>query len=164
MIQLFLTGGTIDKHYRQDNGELDFAETNLHDMLALGRNQSAITIEQLMLKDSLDMDKFDRAHIADSCSRCIANKILITHGTDTMVETAQFIATMHPQLLTEKTIVLFGAMIPYSVNNSDAMFNLGFAIGALNMQTPGIYIAMNGLVFPYDAVQKNREKMIFEAI
>lgn len=164
MIQLFLTGGTIDKHYRQDNGDLDFADTHLHDMLALGRNQSAITTEQLMLKDSLDMDEADRARIADSCLNCSADKILITHGTDTMVKTAQFVATTHPQLRTHKTIILLGAMVPYSVNNSDAMFNLGFALGALNTQKNGIYIAMNGLLFPYDAVQKNHGKMIFEAI
>ena len=116
-----------------------------------------------MLKDSLDMIEADRQMIADACESSPTDKILITHGTDTMVETAHHIANKKPLLLKQKVIVLMGAMVPHVVHDSDASFNLGFALGAVSTLNTGIYIAMSGQVFLWDKVRKNKDKMIFEA-
>ena len=159
-IKLLLTGGTIDKHYNESNGELDFTETHIPELLALGRNQSEIEIEQLMLKDSLDMDDTDRQIILKACEKTTQNQILLTHGTDTMVETAMMLA--EPKL--DKTVVLLGAMVPFVFKHSDAMFNLGFALAAVQTLSQGVYIAMNGQIFEWDCVRKNRELGVFERI
>ena len=159
-IKLLLTGGTIDKSYNESNGELNFVETHIPEILALGRNQSTLEIESLMMKDSLEMNDADRDIITNACIKSNQTKILITHGTDTLVETAKVIAAQNLQ----KTIVLVGAMVPFVFKHSDAMFNVGFALGVLQVLPQGVYVAMNGKVFNWDDVQKNKEKGLFEKI
>lgn len=162
MIQIFLTGGTIDKYYNQSNGAMEFNETHIPQILEQGRNRAKTSIEQLLFKDSLDMTAQDRALVADACANSDATKIVITHGTDTMVETAQQIARDKPEVLEGKTIVLVGAMIPYEIRYSDASFNMAFALGAVSALSAGIYIAMNGEIFDYANVRKNRDELMFE--
>jgi len=158
-IKLILTGGTIDKHYNESNGELDFTETHIPELLALGRNRSDIEIEQLMLLDSLEITDKDRQKILQSCKASPQDKILITHGTDTIVETATLLGCAK----LNKTIVLVGAMIPFVFKHSDAVFNMGFALGAVQCLPQGVYVAMNGKIFNWDAVTKNRDLGAFEA-
>ena len=158
-IKLLLTGGTIDKHYNESNGELDFVGTHIPELLELGRNCSDVSLQQVMLKDSLQMDDADRQAILEACTQASDDKILITHGTDTMVETAAVLGANR----LDKTIVLVGAMVPYVFKHSDAMFNIGFALAAVQTLSKGVYIAMNGQVFDYQQVLKNKEKGVFEA-
>ena len=158
-IKLLLTGGTIDKHYNESNGELDFTETHMPELLKLGRNRADIEIEQALFKDSLEMTDADRQIILDACRKSQQDKILITHGTDTIVETATVLGNEK----LDKTIVLVGAMIPFVFKHSDAVFNMGFALSAVQCLPQGVYVAMNGKVFNWDAVIKNREAGIFEA-
>ncbi len=155
-----LTGGTIDKHYNESNGELDFTETHMPELLALGRNRADIELEQVMLLDSLEMTDENRQTILKACKNTSQDKILITHGTDTIVKTASVLA----EVKLEKTIVLLGAMIPFVFKHSDATFNMGFALGAVQCLPQGVYVAMNGKVFNWNAVRKNREQGIFEAL
>jgi L-asparaginase len=155
MIQIFLTGGTIDKHYIQSNGSMAFENSHIADILEQGRNKSDVIIDKLMFKDSLEMTDDDRETIAAHCESTERDKILITHGTDTMVATAKHIATSRPDVLTTKTIVLVGAMIPHEISYSDGTFNMGFAMGVVSTLAAGIYIAMNGRVFNWDDVAKN---------
>lgn len=159
-IKLLLTGGTIDKHYNQSNGELHFVDSHIADILTLGRNKSDIEIEKVLLKDSLDFLDEDRKNIINACKNASQNHILITHGTDTMVQTATELAN----LKLDKTIVLTGAMIPYVFKDTDAVFNLGFALAASQIKPSGVYVAMNGQVFDWDKVEKNRAIGVFEAI
>lgn len=161
MIQILLTGGTIDKHYNPSNGGMEFKDSHIEQILEQGRITSNYSIEQLMFKDSLRMIEADRQLVANACKNLKSDKILITHGTDTMVETAQHIANKQPQLLTKKTIVLVGAMIPHEIRYSDAMFNIGFALGAVNALENGIYIAMNGEIFAWNNVCKNKQTLAF---
>jgi len=156
-IKLILTGGTIDKHYNELNGELGFQDTHIEQMLKQARNQAAVNIQQVMLKDSLEMTDQDRQIILEACLNSQEQQIIITHGTDTMVETAQVLASQ----CKDKTIVLLGAMIPYELKNSDALFNLGGAFIAVQTLQNGIYITMNGMVFDWDKVRKNRNIGIF---
>ncbi len=158
-IKILLTGGTIDKHYNESNGELDFTETHIPQLLNLGRNRTEIEIEQALFKDSLEMTDADRQIILEACRKSPQDKILITHGTDTIVETA----TVLGNEALDKTIVLVGAMIPFVFKHTDAVFNIGFGLGAVQCLPQGIYVAMNGKVFNWDAVVKNREEGIFEA-
>jgi len=157
-IKIILTGGTIDKHYNESNGELDFVDTHIPEILKIGCNRADVIIEQVLLKDSLDMGDADRQQILQSCIASSENKILITHGTDTIVETAKVLGKKK----LNKTIVLVGAMIPFVFKHSDAVFNIGFALGALQTLPSGVFVAMNGKVFEADAVVKNKEKGIFE--
>jgi L-asparaginase len=150
-LKILLTGGTIDKSYNESNGELTFEESYLSEMLALGRNKTTTSIEQLMLKDSLQMDEDDRQLILKACENSLEQHILITHGTDTMVQTAQILG----EAKLNKSLVLVGAMVPFVFKHSDALFNLGFALGALQTLPVGVYIAMNGTVFSWDNVVKN---------
>jgi L-asparaginase len=152
-MKVLITGGTLDKQYNPLNGELVFNQSSVADMLAQSRNTVEIDLETLMLKDSLEMSDDDRQHIVQACNECADNHIIITHGTDTMVESAQVIAA---QLIATKTIVLLGAMIPYQFKGSDALFNLGCAMTAVQILPAGVYITMNGRVFDYREVQKNR--------
>ncbi len=152
-IRLLITGGTIDKQYNELNGELIFTQSGIEDMLAQGRAKLDIAYETVMLKDSLDMDDSDRQHILKSCLSCDESQIVITHGTDTMVETSQVLAAK----IKDKTIVLLGAIMPYQLKNSDALFNLGCAIAAVQTLKNGVYITMNGRVFNYDEVIKNKK-------
>ncbi len=158
-IKLLITGGTIDKQYNELNGELIFTQSSVEDMLAQGRAKLDIAYETVMLKDSLDMDDNDRQRILTSCLTCDESKIVITHGTDTMVETSQVLAAE----IKDKTIVLLGAMIPYQFKKSDALFNLGCAIAAVQTLDCGIYITMNGKVSKYDEVFKNKEAGEFQS-
>ncbi len=152
-IKVLITGGTIDKQYNELNGELIFTQSSVEDMLAQGGAKLDISVETVMLKDSLDMDDNDRQKILTSCLACEESQIVITHGTDTMVETSQVLAAG----IKDKTIVLLGAMVPYQFKNSDALFNIGCAMAAVQTLVNGVYITMNGKIFNYDEVIKNRE-------
>jgi L-asparaginase len=158
-IQVFITGGTFDKEYNELNGSLYFKETHLHEMLDLGRSRLDLSIETLMMKDSLDFVEADRAMIAVACNNTKSNKILITHGTDTMTLTAEYLMSR----CKEKTIVLTGAMVPYKFGSSDGLFNLGSALAFAQILTPGVYIVMNGKVFEAGKVKKNTDKGEFES-
>ena len=158
-IRLLITGGTIDKQYNELDGELIFSESGVEDMLVQGRAKLDIAYETVMLKDSLDMDDNDRQQILESCLACDESQIVITHGTDTMVETSQVLAAE----IKDKTIVLLGAMVPYQFKNSDALFNLGCAIAAVQTLGNGVYITMNGRIFNYDEVIKNKELGLFQS-
>ena len=159
-IKIFATGGTFDKEYNEITGELYFKETNLFKLLHLGRSRIEVQIETLMMLDSLQMIDSDRNHILDRCKNEKASKIIITHGTDTMVETAQLLASY----IKDKIIILTGAMIPIKFGSSDGLFNLGSALSFAQVLNPGIYITMNGQYFYWDNVRKNKELGIFERI
>ncbi len=159
-IRVFATGGTFDKEYDELRGTLDFDETHLPEMLRLGRCHLAVSLRTLMMVDSLDMTDEDRATIVDHCRRCEEKQIVITHGTDTMVETARALAQGVPG----KTLVLTGAMVPYAFGSSDGLFNLGSALSFVQVLPPGVYVAMNGRCFTWDNVRKNREAGIFEPL
>ena len=160
MIRIFVTGGTFDKNYDEIHGRLTFGDTHLPEMLRLGRCRLDVSIRTLMMIDSLDMTDADRELIVRHCAQSDESRIVITHGTDTMVETAAALA----RGVTGKTVVLTGAMIPYAFGSSDGLFNLGSAVSFAQVLPPGIYIAMNGQHFAWDRVRKNRETGVFEAI
>jgi len=163
MIQIFVTGGTFDKEYNLLNGELYFKDTHLRDMMVVGRSNIPFDVKTLMMVDSLEMTDEDREIIAHNCHRSKYDDIIITHGTDRMVETAAYLA--QKEQLGEKTIVLFGAMIPYAFgSSSDGFFNLGAAIAFAQVLTPGVYIAMNGRCFNWNKVKKNTKTGFFEEI
>jgi L-asparaginase len=159
-IRILLTGGTFDKLYSVDEGELTFEDSHIEEMLDRANATADIVIDELMLKDSLDIDENEREQILEACEACEEESILITHGTDTMVETAELLG----EAGLDKTIVLVGAMIPYSVRDSDAFFNLGFALAAVQLAPGGVYIAMNGELFDWDNVRKNYEEGCFESL
>ena len=159
MICIFVTGGTFDKTYDEITGRLTFGETHLPEMLRLGRSRVDVTIRTLMMVDSLDMTDRDRHTIVDNCITCDRPRIVITHGTDTMVETAAALA----RGTSGKTIVLTGAMIPYAFGSSDGLFNLGSALSFAEVLPAGVYIAMNGQYFPWVKVKKNHLTGVFEA-
>jgi len=159
-IRIFITGGTFDKEYNELTGQLYFKDTHLHEMLILGRSRVEVDIRTLMMIDSLDMTDDDRLLIAKHCQKAAEDRIVITHGTDTMAETAGIIA----QNVSGKTIVLTGAMIPYKFGSSDGLFNLGSALAFVQTLAPGVYIAMNGRYFNWDNVRKNKKSGEFEEI
>ena len=160
MLRVFVTGGTFDKTYDEIRGRLTFGDTHLPEMLRLGRSRVDVSIRTLMMIDSLDMTEADRELIVRNCQQCDEDRIVITHGTDTMVETAGAIADD----VEGKTIVLTGAMVPYAFGSSDGLFNLGSALSFVQSLPPGVYIAMNGRSFPWDDVRKNREAGVFERL
>lgn len=160
-IQLLITGGTLDKDYDALTGQLVFDETHLTQMLTQANLTVDVQTQVLMLKDSLEMQADDRDIVLQACLASPNPKILITHGTDTMALTAQHIAQNLPDNH-QKTIVLTGAMRPYALGHSDALFNLGSAIMALNLTRPGVFIAMNGQLFDARNVTKNTQLGIFE--
>jgi L-asparaginase len=159
LIRIFVTGGTFDKEYNELTGSLFFRDTHLPEMLRLGRSRIDVAITTLMMIDSLEMTAADRARIVHECATAGETRILVTHGTDTMVETAAALAAASGS----KTIVLTGAMIPYAFGSSDGLFNLGSALSFVQALPPGVYIAMNGRCFNWDRVRKNRESGTFEA-
>ena len=159
-IRIFVTGGTFDKEYNELNGELYFKDTHLYEMLRLGRSRLELEITTLMMMDSLDMNEQDRHTIARACQEVPENRILITHGTDTMPETAALLAG----LIRDKTIVLTGAMVPYKFGSSDGLFNLGSALAFVQTLPPGVYVAMNGKIFEAENVRKNKTRGEFETI
>ncbi|HEX5106788.1 MAG TPA: asparaginase domain-containing protein [Vicinamibacterales bacterium] len=160
MIRIFVTGGTFDKTYDEIRGRLSFADTHLPEMLQLGRSRVAVSIRTLMMVDSLDMTDADREVIVSNCRQCDESRIVVTHGTDTMVETAAALA----RSVGGKTIVLTGAMIPYAFGSSDGLFNLGSALSFAQALPSGVYIAMNGQSFAWDQVRKNPATGVFEAL
>ena len=162
MIRIVVTGGTFDKQYDELKGALSFSATHLPEKLRLGRSRVGVTVDSLMMIDSLDMTPADRARIVERCREAAEPRIVITHGTDTMVETASALATATPSLA-NKTIVLTGAMVPYAFGSSDGLFNLGSALSFVQTLPAGVYIAMNGRHFRWDQVQKNRATGVFEA-
>lgn len=159
-INIFLTGGTFDKEYNEIEGRLFFKDTHLPEMLRLGRNKVSVHTETLMMIDSLEMTDADRSIIVESIQKSKEDRIIITHGTDTMVQTAQFIANH----ITNKTIVLVGAMIPYKFGSSDGLFNLGAALAFCQTLTSGVYIAMNGRYYHHDNCRKNKQTGFFEEL
>jgi L-asparaginase len=161
-IYLFVTGGTFDKEYNMITGELYFKDTHVNEMLQRGRCTTNVTVRTLMMVDSLEMTDSDRALIIHNCKKVDSNRIILTHGTDRMVYTAKALAE---QNIEGKTIVLTGAMIPYKFgNSSDGFFNLGFAIALVQSLKPGVYIAMNGRIFQWDNVVKNKTTGFFEKL
>jgi L-asparaginase len=158
-LRIFITGGTFDKEYDELTGLLFFQQTHLPEMLRLGRCLLPVETETLFMIDSLDMTGDQRLEIAEACRRAAETRLVITHGTDTMAETAATLA----QANTGKTIVLTGAMVPYKFGSSDGLFNLGSALAFVQLLPPGVYIAMNGRCFAWDRVRKDRERGIFVA-
>ncbi len=159
-IRIFATGGTFDKEYNELTGELFFKDTHLYEMLEKGRSKLKISVRTLMLIDSLEITEMDRDVILRSCMRSSKDKIIITHGTDTMIQTAQL---LH-QNVKDKTVVLTGALIPYAFGTSDGFFNLGNSLAFVQVLPPGVYIVMNGRYFRPDNVKKNYDTGFFETL
>ncbi len=159
-ILILVTGGTFDKEYNELTGELFFKDTHLQEMLLLGRNLAPVRSHTLMMADSLQLTDADRQVIVDYCLTATEQQIIVTHGTDTMVETAIKLS----QQITGKTIVLTGAMIPYKFGSSDGLFNLGSALAFVQTLPTGVYIAMNGCYFEANNVRKNKQDGIFEKL
>ncbi len=159
-IRIFITGGTFDKEYNELSGELFFKDSHLPEMLQLGRSRVDVQVRSLMLVDSLTLTEADRELIRQQCEQAAEERILITHGTDTMEETARFLG----QAEISKTIVITGAMIPYKFGSSDGLFNLGSALAFAQCLPHGVYVAMNGRYFPWDNVRKNRARGEFEQV
>jgi L-asparaginase len=157
-IRIFITGGTFDKEYNELDGKLFFKDTHLPEMLKLGRCKVPVEIRTLMLVDSLEMTDADRQIIIEQCRKCKEDRIVITHGTDTMEETANALG----QAGLEKTIVLTGAMVPYKFGSSDGLFNLGSALAFAQTLSRGVYVVMNGRFFIWNNVKKNRKTGEFE--
>jgi L-asparaginase len=159
-IRVFVTGGTFDKEYDEIRGVLSFGDTHLPEMLRRGRCALDLDVRTLMMVDSLEMTDADRESIARNCQRAAEGRIVITHGTDTMVDTARVLA----EQVTDKTLVLTGAMVPYAFGSSDGLFNLGSALSFAQVLPPGVYIAMNGRCFAWNDVRKNRKTGTFEPV
>lgn len=160
MVRVLVTGGTFDKTYDEINGRLSFGTTHVPEMLRLGRSRVDLAVETLMMIDSLDMTDADRARIVTRCAECPERHIVVTHGTDTIVETARALAGS----VGDKTVVLTGAMIPYAFGSSDGLFNLGSALSFAQVLPPGVYLAMNGQCFPWDRVRKDKQTGVFESL
>jgi L-asparaginase len=159
-IRVLVTGGTFDKEYDELGGRLFFKDTHLPEMLRLARCRIPVQVETLMMIDSLDMTEADRARVVERCRGSAEDRLVVTHGTDTMVETARALQAAG----LGKTVVLTGAMVPYAFGSSDGLFNLGSALSFAQVLPPGIYLAMNGRVFPGDKVRKNREDGVFQEL
>ena len=159
-IRIYITGGTFDKEYNELNGELYFKDSHLPEMLELGRNLAPVEVRTLMMVDSLEMTDDDRNLIAEHCSKSPEDKIIITHGTDTMAETAKVLTGKNMA----KTIVLTGAMIPYKFGSSDGLFNLGSALAFVQTLPHGVYVVMNGKCFNGTNVRKNKQTGVFEEL
>ena len=160
-IRILVTGGTFDKKYDELTGRLFFRDTHVPEMLRLGRCRLDVTVETVMMMDSLDLDDEGRRAIVEQARRSEETAILVTHGTDTIVQTARALAQAS---LANKTIVLTGAMVPYAFGSSDGLFNLGSALSFAQILPPGVYIAMNGQHFPWNAVRKNTTTGSFEQV
>jgi L-asparaginase len=160
-IRILVTGGTFDKEYDELSGRLFFLDTHLPEMLRRGRCRLEVIIDTVMMIDSLDLDDAGRAAIVERARSCPERAIVITHGTDTMVQTGRALAEA---ALADKTVVLTGAMVPYAFGSSDGLFNLGSALSFVQVLPPGVYVAMNGQQFPWNSVRKNTTTGVFEAI
>ena len=162
MIKIFITGGTFDKSYDHINGKLFFEKTHLPEMIKRSKCNLDIQVKTILMKDSLDLSNEDVSKIVNTCKKETSNKIIITHGTDTMTNTAKLIAE---QNLSNKTVILTGAMIPYAFgSSSDGFFNLGCALSFVQTLKPGVYITMQGEYFDWNKVKKNSKKGVFERI
>lgn len=161
MIRILVTGGTFDKEYDEVRGRLFFKDTHVQEMLDKGRSRVPVSVRTLMMIDSLDMTDGDRAVVVEQCRQSEFDRIVVTHGTDTMVETAAAVAAAQ---LTGKTVVFTGAMIPYAFGSSDGLFNLGSALSFAQVLPPGVYVAMNGQHFRWNEVRKNRDTATFERV
>ena len=159
-VRIFVTGGTFDKEYNELTGQLYFKDSHLPEMLELGRCLVSVDIRSLMMIDSLEMTDMDRDLIARHCEEAEEAHIIITHGTDTMAQTAQI---LHEKIK-GKTVVLTGAMIPYKFGSSDGLFNLGSALAFVQTLPPGVYVAMNGRYFHAQNVRKNKQSGVFEEV
>jgi L-asparaginase len=157
-VRVFVTGGTFDKEYDELTGTLHFENTHLPEMLRRGRCMLDVQTEVLMMIDSLEMKEAHRARIVQACRDASESRLVITHGTDTMVDTARVLSGAS----LGKTVVLTGAMVPYAFGSSDGLFNLGSALSFVQTLPPGVYIAMNGRYFTADNVTKNRNVGVFE--
>lgn len=160
-IRILVTGGTFDKEYDELTGRLFFKDTHVPEMLERGRCRLDVVVDTIMMIDSLELDDHGRAGIVRRCRESPEACIVITHGTDTMVDTARALAEAR---LDTKTIVLTGAMVPYAFGSSDGLFNLGSALSFVQVLPPGVYLAMNGRHFPWNRVRKNRDAGVFEAL
>ncbi len=158
-VRIFITGGTFDKEYNELNGSLFFKDTHLNEMLSLGRCRLDVEVRTLMMVDSLEMTDADRNIVLENCLKCEQDRIVVTHGTDTMEITARLLG----EEIKDKTVVLTGAMIPYKFGSSDGLFNLGSALAFAQCLSTGVYVAMNGRYFRYDEVVKNRAAGLFES-
>ena len=161
-IRILVTGGTFDKEYDELTGALFFSDTHLPEMLRLGRSKLELVVQTVCMMDSLEMDADHRAQILEACRNSPEGRILVTHGTDTMVETAAVLA--QGLAISDKTVVLTGAMVPFAFGSSDGLFNLGSALSFAQVLPPGVYLAMNGRCFPWHNVRKNKAEGVFEEI
>jgi L-asparaginase len=159
-IRIFITGGTFDKEYNEITGELFFKDTHMTELLRMGRCKLDVQIRTLMMIDSLDMTETDRNLIAENCIKASEDKIVITHGTDTIANTARVLA----EKVKNKTVVLTGAMIPIKFGSSDGLFNLGSALAFVQTLPHGAYVSMNGRYFSWDNVRKNKQTGAFEEL
>jgi L-asparaginase len=159
-VRILVTGGTFDKSYDEIQGQLVFRQSNVAEMLKLGRCSVPVQVTTLMMVDSLHMTDSDRQVILNYCRNCAENKIIITHGTDTMEITARSLG----EAQFSKTIVLTGAMIPYTFGSSDGFFNLGSALAFVQSLQPDVYVAMNGRCFHWQNVTKNKSTGVFEEL
>ena len=159
-IRLLVTGGTFDKEYDELTGTLFFKDTHVQEMLRLGRCRVDVKVRTVMMVDSLEMSDDDRQLILEHCRKAAEDRIVVTHGTDTMADTARVLGSA----LTGKTVVLTGAMVPYAFGSSDGLFNLGSAISFAQCLPPGVYVAMNGRCLPWNDVRKNRQLGVFEPL
>ena len=158
MIKLFVTGGTFDKEYNELNGELFFKNTQVAEMLSLGRCMVPVSVRTLMMVDSLEMDDQDRQLILNQVEKCKEDRIVITHGTDSMEITANLLGSK----IKNKTVILTGAMIPYKFGSSDGLFNLGSAVAFAQCLPHGVYVAMNGKYYSHDNVRKNEASVFLK--
>ncbi|MFA6030481.1 MAG: asparaginase domain-containing protein [Elusimicrobiota bacterium] len=159
-LRVIVTGGTFDKEYNELDGSLFFRTSHLGEMLKLGRCRIPVKVQTLLMIDSLEMTARHRRKVLDAVQKCPEKRIVVTHGTDTMAETAAVLG----KSVQGKTVVLTGAMVPYKFGSSDGMFNLGSALSFAQSLPAGVYVAMNGRFFPWDDVRKNRKKGEFESI
>ena len=159
-IRILVTGGTFDKEYDEITGALFFKDTHVREMLRLGRSNLDLEIRTLMMIDSTEMAEVDRELILKSCVESHRRRIVITHGTDTMAVTARYLG----ERVKDRTVVLTGAVVPYTFGSSDGLFNLGSALAFVQTLPPGVYVAMNGRCFTWDNVRKNRERGVFEEV
>jgi L-asparaginase len=158
--RIIVTGGTFDKRYDAIKGELTFKETHLPAILEQSRVTLPLSIDIRLLIDSLHMTDAHRRGVLDACRASPEGAVVVIHGTDTMVQTAQVVG----RAALDKTIVFTGAMVPYSVQGTDAPFNLGFALAMALALPAGAYVAMNGRVFAWDNVEKDRAEGEFRAL
>jgi L-asparaginase len=159
-IRIFITGGTFDKEYNELTGKLYFNDTHMNKLLDMGRCHVPVEVRTLMMVDSLEMTDEDRQLILHQCNQCEEDKIVLTHGTDTMSQTALLLG----EQIKNKTIIITGAMIPITFGSSDGLFNLGGAIAFAQALPYGVYVAMNGRYFNYNNVKKNKQTGMFEEI